>query len=145
MTCIWLIISTLSRLKFILFPQQSADQLTWGPNGLSLFQFDVEIEKQEPGDDLAPVATWSARPLGSELVGNIFCSSNIFTFWNIFSSGQLWSLLRGRRGPWCSSPKEKCCRSWLGSNIPSCTTTKPDTCPQTNPDGMASHTTCLIC
>ena len=80
MTCIWLIISTLSRLKFILFPHQPTDQVTWGPNGLSLFQFDVEIEKQEPGDDLAPVATWSARPLRSELVGNIFCSSNIFMF-----------------------------------------------------------------
>ena len=40
--------------------------MTWSTNGLSRFQFDVDVEKQEPGEEMAPIGTWSARPLRPE-------------------------------------------------------------------------------
>ena len=48
---------------FIQFPGQPAATVTWSSNGLSRFQFDVDVAKQEPGDEMATIGTWSARPL----------------------------------------------------------------------------------
>ena len=58
-----LVFHTLRRLCFIQFPSQPADLVTWATNGESRFQFDVEVEKQEPGEDMATIGSWSARAL----------------------------------------------------------------------------------
>ena len=50
----------------IQFPGQPASTVAWSTNGRSRLQFDVDVEKQEPGDEMATIGTWSARPLRPE-------------------------------------------------------------------------------
>merc|ERR1719331_1591298 len=55
-----------SALTSFNFPEHPADTVTWSTNGLSRFQFAVDVEKQEPGDDMATIGTWKARPLRTD-------------------------------------------------------------------------------
>ena len=129
-------------MNYFVFIQPS-DHLTLATNGMSRFQFDVEVARQEPGEDLTTVATWSARPLRPEPQPSLEFVAGQEDSLVIKSKREVLQVVTGIQHPFMYYNDTE------GSNSRAATSehltfsfSSRQGWRETYPDTMASHTTC---
>ena len=122
----------------------SSDHLTLATNGLSRFQFDVEVARQEPGEDLTAVATWAARALRPEPQPSLEVVAGQEDSLVIKSKREVLQVVTGLQHPFMYYNDTEGSNSHAATEHLSFSFSLLQA-RVTSPATMASHSTCLIC